>query len=218
MSPRSVKVKICGLRTPEDLHAAEGAQLIGVVVDVPGSPRTRTLEQARVLFGRAEGRFETVAVTADPSRDLLRRLWEEAGADLVQIHGKVPPGLSQAQRLRVVRSLGVPAPGVTSSAPSLGDDTGFAHWHLDLAGGVRPGGLGRVADWNLCAGLVRDHPDKDFLLGGGLTPENVTLALEMVGPSGVDVASGVESRPGVKSRSRVEAFIQAVRAWEVQHA
>lgn len=217
MTSSPVQVKICGLRTPEDLNAAEGAQLIGVVIDVPDSPRTRTLEQARVLFARAEGRYRTVAVTVDPSRDLLRRLWEEAGADLVQVHGRLPPGLMETERRRIIRSLGVPGPGLSQEVPPLGDKLGIAWWHLDQAGGDRPGGTGKVPDWDLCASLVRSHRDKTFLLAGGLTPENVAAGLETVHPHGVDVASGVESRPGVKSRPRVEAFIQAVRAWEAKH-
>ena len=71
------------------------------------------------------------------------------------------------------------------------------------------GGTGHRAPWHLLAGF---DPGVPVILAGGLTPENVAEAIRAVRPWGVDVASGVESAPGVKDPAKVEAFIRAVRA------
>ncbi len=72
-----------------------------------------------------------------------------------------------------------------------------------------------TADWSAAAGLARVYP---FLLAGGLAPDNVTDALRQVKPWGVDVASGVESRPGEKDPRKIKAFIEAVRSIELESA
>jgi phosphoribosylanthranilate isomerase len=71
------------------------------------------------------------------------------------------------------------------------------------------GGTGITADWDSAAQLARQYP---ILLAGGLTPENVAEAVQRVHPWGVDVASGVESTPGVKDLNKIKAFIKAVRS------
>ena len=71
------------------------------------------------------------------------------------------------------------------------------------------GGTGHLADWSLAAAMAQRIPD--MLLAGGLTPDNVTSALEAVRPWGVDVSSGVEASPGVKDHAAVAAFIANVR-------
>jgi len=75
------------------------------------------------------------------------------------------------------------------------------------------GGTGITADWSGAAGLAKQYP---LLLAGGLTPENVAYAVRQVRPWGVDVASGVESSPGVKDASKMKAFVQAVRRLETR--
>jgi phosphoribosylanthranilate isomerase len=209
--PGEVRVKVCGIRSPEDLTAAEGAEWIGVVIDVPTSPRTRTLEQARGLFRRAEARFGTVAVLVGADAAKVHRVLEEAGPKLVQLHGPLPKGLRSDELGRIVPSLSVPAAGAgpgTLLSPLEGP---FPFLHLDSSGGPLPGGTGKVSDWKLCHQLVAGSPGRRFMLAGGLTPSNVGPAIAQVRPFAVDVSSGVESRPGQKSRSLVEHFLQEVQ-------
>lgn len=208
---RAPLVKICGIRTPEDLTAAEGADLVGVVVEVPSSPRSRSVDQARVLFKRAEGRFRRVAVLVAPSAVAVRRTLSEAMPDLVQVHGAIPSGLSAEERARLIPSISVPLAGAAAPAPVPPPGGPYPFLHLDSSGGPLPGGTGLTSDWQLCHQLVEGWPTAKFLLGGGLTPENVAEAVRTVRPFGVDVSSGVESRPGEKSRARVERFLAAVR-------
>ena len=73
------------------------------------------------------------------------------------------------------------------------------------------GGTGKLADWDLAADIISRYEQPVFL-AGGLTPENVTVAIRRVRPYGVDVSSGVESLPGRKDHAKVSAFVQAVRS------
>ena len=217
MSSRPLVIKVCGLKTVQDLEAAEGADLVGFVLDVPGSPRTCPPDVARDLVHRAQGDFRTVAVLVHPTAEKIRSAWDEVGADLVQIHGSPPQGLSRDELRRVLPSIPIPPPGKGGmDRISLARIRGpqFPYVHLDTAGGRLPGGTGRVLDWDRARALVRSAPRRPFLLAGGLTPENVGEAIARVRPAGVDVASGVESAPGMKDRRKVQRFIRAVRRWE----
>ncbi len=213
-------VKVCGIRTPEDLAAAEGASLIGVVIGVPSSPRDRTLDQAASIFRRAEGRFGRVAVLVDPDADGIRRALKVTGADLVQVHGSLPKGLLATELARVVPSIPVPEPregpsdaGRREREVELPSDlpvSSHPYFHLDRGGALQRGGTGLVADWDRCRRLVVRNPGRRFMLAGGLTPENVARAVREVHPFAVDVSSGVESRPGEKSREKVGRFLRAL--------
>ena len=79
---------------------------------------------------------------------------------------------------------------------------------VDAFSEVAYGGTGQVTDWALAAEVAKSAP---VLLAGGLTPDNVTEAIQAVRPYGVDVSSGVESAPGKKDHAKVRAFIEAVR-------
>jgi phosphoribosylanthranilate isomerase len=222
MASRPLRIKICGLTDTQVLRWMEGADMVGVVVDFPPSPRSVDRARARRILARADSKFETVAVLVDPTIEDLRCAWEELGAHLVQVHGEVPSGLTLSERSRVVPSLAVgappDAPGRKARDPSLYSHDPFPWIHLDAYAPQLRGGSGQRSDWNLARRWVEDYRAVSFLLGGGLTPENVRTALEAIGPDGVDVSSGVEDRPGRKSGPRIRRFIEEVRRWEEQNA
>jgi phosphoribosylanthranilate isomerase len=221
MSGRHLLVKICGLSGPGDLEAAEGADMVGVVINVPHSPRNRSWVEAKEIFRAASGRFVPVAVLVDPSVDSVERALKETGAEFVQVHGKLPDGLAQKHLTRVIPSLGLPrerTDGRPAAPPETAGLEDFPFVHLDSASDGAMGGTGQAPDRRLVRLLVENHPEIKFLLGGGLTPLNVVSALRDVCPAGVDVSSGVESSPGVKSPKKMSLFIQAVRKWEARHA
>ncbi len=84
------KVKICGMRSPDDISAALGADALGAVVEVPRSPRNLVLAQAAELFARIPGRILKVAVTTAKDRGLIRRILG-IGPDVLQLHLELPP-------------------------------------------------------------------------------------------------------------------------------
>jgi len=214
----SLIVKICGLSTPETVDAAvdSGADLIGFVFH-PKSPRNVTPERAAALAERARGRAKIVALVVDASDDRLETIDRVLRPDFWQAHGA-----EDVDRLRRIRAtFGKPViKAVGFSAPSDQDEaTRFAH-HADMLlldakppkDAAYPGGHGRPFDWRLL-----DNMGADFILSGGLSPENVgdairTMRTMGLNLAGVDVSSGVESAPGAKDIAKIRAFVAAARA------
>jgi phosphoribosylanthranilate isomerase len=214
--------KICGLSTPETMAAAleAGADMVGLVFH-PKSPRFVPLAVAAELAEMARGRALVTALLVDPDDDLVRRIAGVVDPDVVQLHGR-----EDADRIREVTALAerpvMKAVGIASAAdlaaiPPLAKAA--ARILLDAKppkDAAYPGGHGRPFDWSLLAAL---DSRQDFMLSGGLTPENVTDAIRTVRDPGlalrgVDVSSGVESAPGIKDAGKIGAFIRNVRQAE----
>jgi phosphoribosylanthranilate isomerase len=188
-----VRVKICGITRVEDaLHAEEsGADAIGVIL-FSDSPRCVSPERAREIFGSVGPFITTVAVTHTRSRrDLNKVMALQPGA--IQISQPFNfPVKPRARILRVVR------PG--NPLPHDGD--GIV---VDQSMGT-----GKLFDPGFALDVIR-RSAVPVILAGGLTPENVAAAIKAVRPYAVDVASGVEVRPGIKDPARVTAFIRATQ-------
>jgi phosphoribosylanthranilate isomerase len=211
-------VKICGLSTPETLDVAldAGADMVGFMF-FPASPRNVSLEQARALGVRVQGKARKVAVTVDADDALLARIIETLEPDMLQLHGHETP-----QRVAVVReSFGLPVMKVLpietkSDLLPISSHTGVADRLLFDARApreaTRPGGLGKPFDWHLLENLDLSIP---FMLSGGLNAGNVAQALRITRAPGVDVSSGVEGAPGVKDPEKIRAFIRAARSAKV---
>ncbi|TXM72587.1 phosphoribosylanthranilate isomerase [Methylobacterium sp. WL12] len=210
----SIRVKICGLSTPETMAAAleAGADWIGLV-RFPKSPRHVDLDAARTLSAQARGRAERVVLLVDPDDAALDAALEAIDPDLIQLHGAETPERVAAIRRRAGRPV-MKALGVASRA-DLDRISAFAaadRLLLDAkppSGAVLPGGNGRAFDWTLLDGA--DLPS-GWMLSGGLDPSRVAAALARTGATAVDVSSGVESAPGVKDPDRIAAFVRAARA------
>jgi phosphoribosylanthranilate isomerase len=203
----NVRVKICGITTPDDAEAAieAGADLIGLNF-VPGSPRCLPIGEAEKIAARVAGRVERVAVfrNADP-RD-IERVLRRVEVERIQLHGDEPPEEVEAIELPTIKALrGADEEGASRYIGSI----------LLLDHPTSGGGRGHAWNWS-DAGVLIEH-GFDVILAGGLDPENVAQAIEGVGdvlPWGVDVATGVESEPGRKDPARLRAFVEAVRRAE----
>jgi phosphoribosylanthranilate isomerase len=211
----ALTIKICGLRSPETLDAAleSGADQVGFVFFAP-SPRNLGLEAALALGQRVAGRAGKVALTVNANDDTLASIVAALKPDMLQLHGTETP-----ERVAVVRSkFGLPVMKAlpiatrTDLSPVL-QYARVTDWLLFDARApqeaTRPGGLGKTFDWTLLSGLRVAVP---YMLSGGLDAGNVAEAIRITGAPGVDVSSGVESRPGVKDPSKIRAFIRAARA------
>jgi phosphoribosylanthranilate isomerase len=207
-------VKICGLSTAETLEAAlaAGADMVGLVL-FERSPRAVSLEAAAALARRVAGRAEVVALTVDMDDAGLAAVVETVAPDWLQLHGAETPERVAAVRARFGRPV-LKAVGIAAAA-----DLAAARAHAEAAdallldakppaGAGRPGGHGAVFDWSVARGFSSDVP---WLLSGGLRPGNVGEAIAATGASGVDVSSGVETAPGVKSPELIRAFVAAAR-------
>lgn len=202
-----IRVKICGLTRPEDVRAAvaAGADALGFVL--APSPRRISVPQARRLLAEVPPSVLTVGVFVDQPLPLLQYCLEELGLDRLQFHGQESQAWQRKfPKHRVIRALrpaaDAPLP-VRDPAPAAG-----AYLVDALVPGAR-GGTGQKANWRYARRLQRFG--KTLILSGGLTPENVGQAIRQVGPDMVDVSSGVERSPGIKSHARIRAFIRAAR-------
>lgn len=211
-------VKFCGLKDPATIAEVPSGGAAGFIVDVPGSPRNLSPEEATVLIEHVPTEAEAWGVVVNPSVELIHRLFDEVGVDRIQVYGPVPPGLEFLEVHHLVPSIPVPAPGAGGPDPVVPAAEDYPRVHLDAAGQPVPGGSGTRADWEVCARVVDSHPGRKFVLAGGLTAENVGDALASVRPWGVDVSSGIESTPGVKDVAKMRAFLRAVLEFESAHA
>lgn len=207
----TVKVKICGVRTPAILDAAVSARAdyVGLVL-FPKSPRNLSLDQAAGLAEAARGRVPTVAVMVDPDDDLISAVAERVRPDALQLHGTEAPDRVADLKART----GLPAikaiPVGEAADVDLADTYEVAdHILFDAKaapGEVLPGGNGIVFEWSV---LTRARTP--FVLSGGLHPGNVAEAVRQTGAAMVDVSSGVETAPGVKDAALISQFIAAAR-------
>jgi phosphoribosylanthranilate isomerase len=209
MEARRLFVKICGVTTTEDalLAAEAGADAVGLVF-WRESPRCVDVGRARRICEALPAPVVRVGVFVDATAPELERIADEAGLDLLQLHGHEPPETLPLLRRRAWKAVRVGRDFVAADA--LRYEGRAAGILLDARVDSAPGGTGRVFDWT----LARDvRKGASFLvLAGGLEPDNVAAAIAAVRPDGVDVSSGVESAPGRKDPIRVREFIEAARA------
>jgi phosphoribosylanthranilate isomerase len=216
-------VKICGVTVVEDGIAAleAGADMLGFNF-YPHSPRfvspaaCRTLVSALLAHGPP---FVAVGVFVDCAPGEVRRLMQQCGLHLAQLSGDEPPAdLCEIGPGRAFKAIHCSGALAAESARQYAVTPGETRPALLLDAAAGPGqygGTGLSADWRVAAGLAIDYP---LLLAGGLRPDNVADAVRTVRPWGVDVASGVESRPGRKDPARMRAFIEAARSAAASHA
>jgi len=205
-------VKICGVRTVEHARTATeaGAGMVGLIFAV--SKRQVSVEEARAVTSARYARrprFVGVFVNEDP--DTIGRIAGEARLDLAQLSGDETP--EQCARLRVpytkvvhVRA-GMTADDVLHIANEYRDAAAIVLDTAGVTGLTRWGGTGISVDWPLAAEVVR-RLGRPVVLAGGLRPDNVAAATQIVRPWGVDVSSGVET-DGVKDIAKIRAFIGA---------
>lgn len=198
-----VRVKICGITRVADAVAAEraGADAVGFVF-APGSKRQVTPEQAAELSAALGPFVARVGVFVNASAEDIDHAVAAAGLSAVQLHGAEEPAFAARFQgsVRVVRAVSF-GPGITPDA--LADYPADA-FLLDAS----VPGSGRTFAWDAAA-MWRGHPR--MLLAGGLTPDNVGAAVNALSPYGVDVSSGVESAPGIKSAELIQRFVAAAR-------
>ena len=213
------RVKICGIRTLEDAQVAAeaGADFIGLVF-VPGRRRRLEIDAAREIVAGFKGSLETapkvVGLFADQPLDEVNRTINACNLDLAQLCGAESLDYCQNTAAQVIKVLHIPQGQASSASTQELADKILAHveaGHLvtldRLVEGLQ-GGTGESFDWSIAANLSRQA--HNFLMAGGLSPDNVTQAVSMVRPWGVDVSSGVETG-GVKDHQKIRDFIQNAR-------
>ncbi|MCF3650228.1 phosphoribosylanthranilate isomerase [Synoicihabitans lomoniglobus] len=208
-----IRLKFCGLTTLVDAEFADrlGADYLGFIL-YPKSPRYLPLRQYRDMATALPDGRKHVAVMVEPDEAELVAA-RDAGFDRFQIHFRTT---TPEARLRVWSE--TVGKDVLWLAPKLPADEAVAAAVLEAAGTVlldtfhrdRFGGSGQTGDWGRFRELRASHPDHTWILAGGLSPENVVLALAESGTNFVDVNSGVETAPGMKDHAKMQALVLAI--------
>ncbi len=213
----STVIKICGLTNLEDARVAvaAGADLLGFIFYAK-SPRyvtpERVAEIVHVLRSEGMAAPRVVGVFVNATVAEIQTIVAQVGLDFVQLHGNETAdwfGPLAGKAFKAIRPADATAahaqsasfvPLGCSAGPTLLIDAYDPHAY---------GGTGKQADWHVVAALAQQHPR--LLLSGGLTPENVAAAIDLVHPWGVDLSSGVEAEPGRKDHAKVQQFVREVR-------
>jgi phosphoribosylanthranilate isomerase len=200
------KIKICGIKTVNDALAAmdAGADMLGFNF-YPKSPRYIGVGECRDIMSvmRKYSHITYVGVFVNASSQEVRATVETCALTLAQLHGDETREMVRSFDGRAFKAFR----GVPENLSGYAAETAPA-FLVDASVKGAYGGTGITADWSAAAELAKHYP---LLLAGGLSPENVAAAIRRVRPWGVDVASGVESSPGVKDPVKMRAFVNAVR-------
>ena len=217
----NVEVKICGLSTPAAVSAAVfgGARYVGFIF-YPRSPRHVGLDRAAALAALVPSTVLKVGVVVDVADADVAGILEHVRLDMLQLHGREPP-----ERVAEIRQrFGLP---VIKAAPIyIADDLARARRFETVAdrllfdakapaGASRPGGNAISFDWSLLKDFACPVP---WFLAGGVNAANVSEAVRQSGAKALDISSGVETAPGVKSAERIRQFLKAARAIDGQGA
>ncbi len=216
----SLELKICGLTTLADMRLCEalGADFVGMVVEVPRSPRSISRHTGEHLARAA--RAQPVIVVADLQAQQITEIAERCRPAAIQVHGGDDPGQVEELRQRLPNeiqlwwALGLPADCEDSQATAAElieqikqcAQAGIARIVLDTKVKGQVGGTGIPSHWPTAAQIIKQSP-LPVMLAGGLGPENVAEAISQVRPAGVDISSGVESRPGRKDADKLRQLV-----------
>jgi phosphoribosylanthranilate isomerase len=202
------QVKVCGLTNQDEAAGCVslGADAVGCVF-FSKSPRNVSLDQAKKIVHALPSHAKAVGVFVNESFDGIMRAVEHCGLHAVQLHGQEPPELTEMlyqKGLTVIKALFMEKDPMVSKA----SDYRAAAYLVECGKGELPGGNAVSWAWE---DAMEFGEKQTLILAGGLTPENISIAISSALPDAVDVSSGVESSPGRKDLDKVAAFIRAVK-------
>ena len=206
------RVKICGITSLSDALAAEaaGCDAVGFVL-WDGSPRCVSIDIVASITRKLSPMTTTIGVFVSPNAEDVLRVCQHGGLSGAQLCGDLGDDewTRVADEVHLIRSIGI----MPECAPRLDEIPGVSDILVDSRSEHSPGGTGQTFDWSLVCNLTGETR---IWLAGGLHAGNVGEAVRRVRPFAVDVSSGVEERPGVKSHTKIAEFIAAVLAADHQ--
>ena len=217
-----VRVKICGVMRPEDAAAACrcGADAIGLIFH-PASPRNISIDRARQILSAVDPFVTPVGVFVDADSQEVLDTAATLGLRAVQLNGRqTADDIADLRGLSVLRAVRVTRGGLVEQLHSLRRDiaaqelTHLIGLVLEPGDTRLPGGTGVANDWDQVAAAQEAKAFEGLpplIAAGGLRPETVAEVVRRLRPYAVDVSSGVEEAPGMKSEERIRAFIAAAR-------
>jgi len=201
----AVRVKICGFTRPSDVRAAvvAGADALGFVF-APRSKRVLTIPRAAELVTGVPAFVSRVGLFMDQDFEAVARILDQVPLNLLQFHGAEDAAFCRRFGLPYIKAVSMDSDRAVERAGQEYTDASALLLDSHPAGGV--GGTGVVFDWSLIS-----QSSLPLVLAGGLEPANVRQAIERLKPWAVDVSSGVETAPGIKSEALMRKFIEEAK-------
>ena len=201
-----MKIKFCGFTRDQDVRAAVDLGVDAIGLNLARGPRRITPERAAELARLIPPFVTAVALFVDADDLTILEAMRVTRCTAVQLHGDEPPELAERLRTRfpVIKAFAVKDAAALAAVRGYPADA----YLLDAAVPGGAGGTGVAWDHHLLAGVAFDRP---VILAGGMNPATVGAAVAATRPYGVDVASGIESAPGVKDAGAMRAFVAACR-------
>ena len=199
------RVKVCGITTPQDadMAVAAGVDAIGMILHA-SSPRQITAERAAEIRRVVPPMVSLIGVVVNAEIGHAQRLYDELGLDYLQLHGEESPDYAETLARPFIRAIRARTADLVQSTITGNSLAGA--FLLDPYVSGQHGGTGQTLDHSLWP----QSSDRPLILAGGLSPDNVAERIRQFQPFAVDLNSGVESAPGVKSKAKVEAALANV--------
>ena len=213
----SVKVKICGLKTRRALDAAldAGTDYFGLVF-YARSPRSVDLDTAAALAAHGRGAAQSVALLVNPDDDAVKQICDRVTPDMLQLHGsETPERLEEIRTIAgrpLIKAVKVESASDVDAAQAYDKTADLLLFDAKAPAGMKdalPGGNGVAFDWRALTGV---KGQANYMLSGGLTPDNIATAVAVTRAPIVDVSSGVEHAPGEKDDDLIRKFIAAAKS------
>jgi phosphoribosylanthranilate isomerase len=201
-----MKIKFCGFTREEDVRVAVDLGVDAIGLNLARGPRKISVERAAELARLIPPLVTAIALFVDADEATILESMRVTRCTAVQLHGAEAPALAERLRTRfpVIKAFAVKDASALATVRGYPADA----YLLDAAVPGVAGGSGVAWDHHLLAGVTLERP---VILAGGLNPATVAAAVAVTKPYGVDVASGIESAPGIKDAAAMRAFVAACR-------
>jgi phosphoribosylanthranilate isomerase len=205
-----MRIKICGITKPEQGKEIVqlGATALGFIC-VERSPRYIEPQQIKAIINNLDSSVDTIGVFANAEISEINQTIEKAGLSGVQLHGSESPQFCQQLKKQLPPQIEIIKAFRIENSASLKETFSYTQCVdtllLDAYHPQMLGGTGKTLDWS---DLQQFQPSLPWMLAGGLTPQNVKTALDILQPDGIDLSSGVERSPGDKDISKVTQLLQ----------
>lgn len=211
---KRTRIKLCGFTREEDVRAAVrgGADALGMVFYAK-SQRSVSVAQARQLREAVPAFVKVVALFVNPEPELVQEVIDTVSPDMLQFHGDESPEDCERYHKPYMKAFRVGGPGMDTRADVLEECRRFSSadvWLFDSYSAAY-GGSGESFDLSLLGDVLRAQDARPWVLAGGLNSENVAEYIRKLRPFAVDVSSGIEEAPGIKSAEKMAMFFEAVR-------
>jgi len=206
-----MRIKVCGITRPEDalLAVEAGVWAVGFIF-VRNTPRCLEPEQAADIIKQLPGNVEKFGVFANNSPDEVINISEEVGITKIQLHGEETPEYCSKVRMiteiDVIKAIRIK--DMDDLLPIKNYMNSISYVLLDTFSEKQRGGTGKTFDWAIAKQAKRY--DIPLIVAGGLNPDNVMAAYTQVRPFALDMASGVETAPGIKDPHKINLLKELI--------